>query len=111
MLHQHLLSYRVETSVNFHPKNKSGLESTTQPLVYKSIGLSTTTPKMIGSYMCGYRLMFSILHKDSPTFTLSPPKFHIYDNLCGYQPEYYKCKLSKGLAKCAAELVPILPKL
>ena len=46
-----------------------------------------------------------------PTFTSSPPKFHIYDNLCGYQPEYYKCKLSKGLAKCAAEMVPILPKL
>ena len=81
-----------------------------QPEYYKC-KLSKGLAKCAAELVPGYRLMFSILRKDSPTFTSSPPKFHIYDNLCGYQPEYYKCKLSKGLAKCAAELVPILPKL
>ena len=41
----------------------------------------------------------------------APPKFHIYYNLHRYQPEYYKCKLSKGVAKFAAELVPIVPNI
>ena len=64
------------------------------------------TPFVLGKGSCS---LFST--ETFKTLAQSPPKFHIYDNLHGYQPEYYKCKLSKGVAKFAAELVPIVPNI